>query len=272
MDYQDELETAHEAALAASDHVVSVAGTDLRASATTKTSVNDLVTDADRASQETIQAVIAEAFPDDAVMGEEGDQQASTDADRQWVVDPIDGTSNFATGFPYYCVSIAFRVGGETKVGLVYSPVPALGRVWYAVAGAGAYLSDDPTTLDGDPISVTDHDDLEGALVFGRLSERDAARREVDLAIAAELLDRDVKFRRAASAALNVCMVASGYADGYVILSINDWDVAAANLILQEAGGIASVRDSRLQDNLEVVATNGHLDAALETVVASQFE
>ena len=282
MDYAAELATAHEAAIAAGERITADAARDLRAEPATarKENVNDLVTAADEESQAVIADIITSAFPADTVVGEEGDRSTDRDSEREWVVDPIDGTSNFATDFPYYCVSIAFREAGETRVGVVLSPGPALDRCWYAVRGEGAFLSRDPDpdpavwdatddreVLPGDPITVADHDRLDGALVCARLSERNAVRRESDLGIVSDLLDRDSKYRRVASAALNVCHVASGAADGYIVPSINDWDIAAAALILREAGGRARVRPSREADNLEVVVSNGAIQDALETVV-----
>jgi len=281
MDYATELATAHEAAIAAGERITADAARDLRAEPTTtrKENVNDLVTAADEESQAVITETITAAFPADTVVGEEGDRSTDRNSEREWVVDPIDGTSNFAMGFPYYCVSIAFREAGETRVGVVFSPGSALDRCWYAVREEGAFLSRDPDPdpavwdaddcegLPGDPITVSDHDRLDGALVCARLSERNAVRRESDLGIVSDLLDRDSKYRRVASAALNVCHVASGAADGYIVPSINDWDIAAAALILREAGGRARVRPSREADNLGVVVSNGTIQGALETVV-----
>lgn len=280
MDYAAELATAREAAIAAGERITADADRDLRAEPTTarKENVNDLVTAADEESQAVIAETITAAFPGDTVVGEEGARPTDRESEREWVVDPIDGTSNFSTGFPYYCVSIAFREAGETRVGVVFSPGPALDRCWYAVRGEGAFLCHDPdpavgdATDDrdsptGDPITVSDHDRLDGALVCARLSERNAVRRESDLGIVSDLLDRETKYRRVASAALNVCHVASGAADGYIVPSINDWDIAAAALILQEAGGRARIRPSREADNLEVVVSNGAIQDALEAVV-----
>ncbi|WP_135662896.1 inositol monophosphatase family protein [Halorhabdus rudnickae] len=266
MDFDAELAVARRAARAAGELIDSEAGTEFRAATATdeKSAVNDIVTAVDRECQERIVTAISEQFPDDRIVGEETGTADRQDAGREWIVDPIDGTANFATGFPYFCVSIAFRVDGKSHVGVVHSPEAALGRTWYAVAGEGAYCATDDG--EGEPIGVSEYGDLAGALVHCRVSERDGARRARDLAVATTLLERGVKLRRTASTALNLCQVASGTADGYVVLSSNEWDYAAGELLVTEAGGTVRRRSAPAMDD-EVVATNGHLQGTLERLV-----
>ncbi|MFB6201188.1 MAG: inositol monophosphatase [Halorhabdus sp.] len=266
MDPSDELRVAHRAALEAGEIASERASEDLRAAAGTesKTNANDLVTAVDHACQDRIVATIKDRFPDDRIVAEENDVNQTLDQGREWVVDPIDGTSNFATGFPYFCVSVAFRVDGEPRAGVVHSPDPALGRTWYAAAGDGAYLSTDDT-LDGDPISVSDHETMHGATVFGRLSERERSRRATDTVVALAILENGAKLRRLGATALNLSLIAEGCADGYIVLSTNDWDLAAGELILREAGGSVRVRNG--PDGRELVATNGRLQSDLEGIV-----
>ncbi|MFB6128871.1 MAG: inositol monophosphatase [Halorhabdus sp.] len=275
MDASEELRVALRAAREAGSIADEHAGGDFRTDDDTeaKSSGNDLVTAVDRECEQRVTDVIGEAFPEDRVVGEEN-PTALTGEGREWIVDPIDGTSNFATGYPYYCVSVGLRIDGEGVVGVVHSPDSALGRTWYAAAGEGAYRSDDHT-LGGEPIAVSDHDTLAGSLVFARLSERSRAWLASDLAVATALLERESMVRRPGSSALNMCQIADGSADGYVVLSINDWDVAAGEVILREAGG--GVRDRGLGDgSREVVASNGsiqgNLEALVDTVVGERHD
>ncbi|WP_181686125.1 inositol monophosphatase family protein [Halorhabdus salina] len=267
MDAPLELTVAHESALKAGSIIDDRVGTDFRSAEGTvaKESGNDLVTDVDRGCQAVIVETINDRFPDDRIIGEEDDQPNTTGDGREWIVDPIDGTANFATGFPYYCVSIAFHVDGDPTIGVIHSPETALGRTFYAVAGDGAYCSTDHS-LDGEPIHVSDHDTLDGALVQSRLSERSSARRARDLAMVVPLLERGVKFRRTASTALNLCQVATGNADGYVVGSSNVWDFAAGELLVAEAGGTVSRHETTPMD-AQVIGSNGHIQSALEGLV-----
>lgn len=280
MDYQTELDAAIRAGVAGIEAIADYGG-DLRIAdgTATKENVNDLVTAADRASQDAIVDVLTEAFPDDAVVGEEGTGETLQESGREWIVDPIDGTANFATGFPYYCVSIALAVDGRPQVGVVLSPPTALDRCWYGVRGEGAFVHDGVADvngvgdLDGNPLSVTEQDGLSGAFLFGRLSERHADRRQIDWDIARTLLDRDSKFRRVGSAALNLCQVAAGHADGYVVLSLQEWDVAAGTLLIEEAGGTVRWQPARVEDDsIEIVASNGALQEELEEIVDETVE
>lgn len=278
MDYEAELTVALEAASAGIEAMAPADG-DLRTAGSTdsKENVNDLVTRYDRESQAAVVGAIAEAFPDDRLVGEE-DEQASTTTDRgrEWVVDPIDGTSNFAVGFPYYCVSIALQVDGEAVVGVVASPEAALDRCWYGVRGEGAYVAPqselDAESPGGRRLSVSGQSGLSGAFVFGRLSERNDERRQIDRRIVEEIMDRGSKFRRTGSAALNLCQVAAGHGDGYVVLSLQPWDVAAALLLIEEAGGAVHRRSARVEDDaIEVVASNGSIQSALVDVVEDEL-
>ncbi|MFW5950011.1 MAG: inositol monophosphatase family protein [archaeon] len=269
MDYSEELAVAHRAAIEAGEIMDDRVGVDFRSAVDTaeKSATNDLVTAVDRACQEQIVETIVASYPEDAIVSEEDERASATGTGREWIVDPIDGTSNFATGFPYFCVSIALRVDGEERVGVIHSPEAALDRTWYAVAGEGAFRSHD-TTLDGEPISVSGHDSLEGATVHARMSERSATRRARDFGVVTALMERGAKLRRTASTALNLCHVAEGSADGYVVLSSNAWDYAAGSLIVSEAGGTVRLQSASAMD-MEVVASSGTIQSDLEVIVTS---
>ncbi|QSG06786.1 inositol monophosphatase family protein [Halapricum desulfuricans] len=280
MDYERELDAAIRAATAGMEAMRAERGDLREAGGTeTKTNVNDMVTVADQASQDAILDVLKSAFPDDSVVGEEGTGEHYSGHGREWVVDPIDGTANFAVGLPYYCVSIALVVDGTPQVGVVASPPRALDRLWYGVRGEGAFVHHgvdgvtDADDLDGTPLEVSDQDELAGAVVFGRLSERDADVRAIDEITVREVLDREGQFRRPGSAAINLAQVAAGHADGYLILSIQEWDVAAGLLLVEEAGGTVRRRPSRIEDgSIEVIVSNGHIQADLEAIAAEAIE
>jgi myo-inositol-1(or 4)-monophosphatase len=197
--------------------------------ADTKTSAIDVVTEVDRAAEALIRGRLAERRPDDAVLGEEGDDVAGTSGVR-WVVDPIDGTVNFLYGIPQYAVSIAAEVDGEVVAGVVLDVAK---RVEY-VARPGA----DGTTVaerDGRPITVRDPAPLDRCLVATGFSYVTALK-QVQVAAVAHLVPRVRDVRRFGSAALDLCAVAEGRVDGYVEEGLNLWDHAAGGLIARAAG------------------------------------
>jgi len=193
--------------------------------ADTKSSVVDVVTEADRASEQLIRSLLARARPEDAFLGEEGSDDDGTSGVR-WVVDPIDGTVNFLYGLPQYAVSIAAERGGQAVAGVVVNA--ATGVEYAAALGAGA-------TRDGRPIGVRGPAPLAERLIITGFSY-DADRRAVQAAALVRLLPRVRDVRRLGSCALDLCHVAEGMADGYVEEAVNIWDHAAGALIAREAG------------------------------------
>ncbi len=198
-----------------------------RTSVSTKTTATDLVTEMDRAAERLITETILAARPDDSLLGEEGSDRAGGSPVR-WVIDPLDGTTNYVYRHPGFAVSIAAQVGGVTEVGVV---VDVLGGHHYrAVRGDGA-------SRDGEPIAVSDRTDLAQALVATGFGYDPADRRHQGQVLAAVLGDiRDI--RRMGSAALDLCSVASGRVDAYYELTLAPWDWAAGALIAAEAGAV----------------------------------
>ncbi|HET6151899.1 MAG TPA: inositol monophosphatase family protein [Marmoricola sp.] len=199
--------------------------------AQTKSSVSDIVTDADRASEDLVRRRVAEARPGDGILGEEGSDDPGTTGVR-WVVDPIDGTVNYAHGFAQYAVSLAVEVDGEVVAGVVLSP--AQGVEYTAVVGGGAFRN-------GIPISVADPVPLEQALIGTGFSYQ----RELRISQArtlSRLLPEIADIRRNGSCALDLCAVAEGLLDGYVEEGIGGaWDYAAGGLVAREAGAVTEV-------------------------------
>jgi myo-inositol-1(or 4)-monophosphatase len=192
----------------------------------TKSSATDMVSEMDRGAEALIRAVISGQRPGDAILGEEGGE-ASGGSGVRWIVDPLDGTTNYLYRFPAWCVSVAAEVAGEVAVGAVYDPTHD--ECWTAVRGAGAALNDVPLR------PLEDGGGLATALVatgFGYRSEERSPQGRV----AAYVLPRVRDIRRAGSAALDLCWVADGRVDAYFERGTNLWDWAAGALVAAEAG------------------------------------
>jgi fructose-1,6-bisphosphatase/inositol monophosphatase family enzyme len=190
-----------------------------------KSSRTDMASDADRDAEALIRDLLAAERPDDGLLAEEG-SQADGASGRRWVVDPLDGTTNYLYRFPAWVVSVALEDDRGALVGVVHDPLRR--ETFSAARGEGA-------RLDGAPISVSGAEQLETALIgtgFGYAAER---RRE-QAAIVADLLPRVRDIRRAGAAALDLCMVACGRLDGYYERGLNAWDWSAGSLIASEAG------------------------------------
>lgn len=219
----------------------------------TKSSATDLVTQVDRACEERIREVLLGAFPDHVVLGEEQGQQG--EAAHRWIVDPLDGTLNYAHGFPFFCVSIALEVRGRVELGVVLD-VPR-DVLFQAVRGRGA-------TANGRPISVSDESVPIQAMLATGFAYVEGTQHE-NVEIFARVLPKVRAVRRPGAAALDLCYVASGLLDGFWELELSPWDVAAGVLIIQEAGGTVTGPDGapyRLGERV-LVASNGALHAKL---------
>jgi myo-inositol-1(or 4)-monophosphatase len=214
----------------------------------------DLVTKADENAEQAIKQVLQKTFPNYGMLAEEGGELKG-EGNVRWIVDPLDGTTNFAHGLPLFCTSIALERDGEVVLGVVYDPMA--NETYTAERGGGA-------TLNGEPIVVSDTDDpIRALLATGFPYDRD----EVPAAL--ELFGRFAVhtqgMRRLGSAALDLCYVAAGRLDGYYERGVKTWDIAAGTLILREAGGkVTNYSGHELDLELgEVVASNGLLHADL---------
>lgn len=205
-----------------------------RTDVATKSSATDMVSDADRASERLIVERVLTARPGDAFLGEEGGERASTDGSRvRWVVDPLDGTTNYLYGQAAFCVSIGVEVDGAGVVGVVYDP--SHDELFAAVAGGGA-------TLNGAAIRVGDHPNLATALL-GTGFNYSAQERAAQGRVIAHVLPRVRDIRRRGAAALDLCWVACGRLDAYFERGLQAWDMAAGDLIVREAGGVTAAID-----------------------------
>lgn len=211
----------------------------------------DIVTDADRASEMVIMEAISREFPDHDMLTEE------TETDRSgspwlWIVDPLDGTINFAHGFPAFCISIAVMEQGELLAGMVYDPLRR--DSFFAARGHGAYFNDKQ-------IHVSHADRMDRSLVATGFPYDRAVSPENNLAEFSNVVTRVQGIRRAGSAALDLAYVAAGRLDGFWELKLKPWDMAAGMLLVQEAGGRVTDRDGQPTNvyTNSVVATNGHI-------------
>jgi myo-inositol-1(or 4)-monophosphatase len=208
----------------------------------------------DEEAERVITGMLREAYPEYGILAEEGGSTAGT-ADARWIIDPLDGTTNYAHNFPAFAVSIALERAGEVVAGVVYDPTRD--ELFAGERGRGA-------TCNGTPLAVSTTDDLGRALLAtGFPYDRDAVPAALELW--GRFVLRAQGVRRAGSAALDACYVAAGRLDAYYERGIQAWDVAAAALLVEEAGGkITNYRGGpRATEEREIVATNGPLHGAL---------
>ena len=195
-----------------------------------KSSRTDLVSDADRDAEGVIGELLRAERPDDGLLGEEGAHSRS-DTGRRWVIDPLDGTTNFLYGLPAWAVSVALEDADGGAVGVVLDPLAD--ELFTAVRGGGARMN-------GESIEVSGCDRLETALVAtGFAYEADSRARQAEVLVRALPRVRDI--RRAGAAALDLCSVACGRVDGYFERGLKPWDWAAGKIVAHEAG--AALRD-----------------------------
>jgi len=220
----------------------------------------DLVTVADTESEQAIVDLIRERFPDHAVLAEESHHDA-TDAEHLWIVDPLDGTTNFAHGIPHFAVSIAYYHQGRPQCGVVHKPIDG---TWYeAVRGGGAFV-------DGRPARVATHERLDEALIGVGFYYDRGAMMECTLRAIRELFGCNIHgIRRFGTAALDLCHVGLGLYGGYFEYKLSPWDFAAGRLFVEEAGGRVTtcVGDELPVGTCTVAASNGRLHEALLNIV-----
>ena len=225
-DLEGFLATAIDAARAAGDVIREGAGQRATLAIERKT-VNDFVSIVDKSAERAIIGALSARFPTHAFKAEEsGEAGTST---HTWLIDPLDGTTNFLHGFPHYCVSIALRIHDTVMVGVVHDPTS--GRLFTAIRGQGAYL-------DGAPIRVAERAGLAEAIVGTGLPYRNWGYLDDYMASLREIMQRCAGIRRPGAAALDLAYVACGRLDAFWELGLAPWDMAAGALLIQEAGGL----------------------------------
>ncbi|MBN1234344.1 MAG: inositol monophosphatase [Candidatus Coatesbacteria bacterium] len=195
--------------------------------------VFNLVTESDEASERSIISSLKRNYPNDSVLTEES-QPKEADPERRWIIDPLDGTNNYAHNFPIFCVSIAFEYWGKIIIGIVYNPVND--EMFSAVKDSGAYLN---TKM----IKVSSTEKLVNSLLATGFPYDRLEGGETNIEFLSAYLMKAQGIRRTGSAALDLCFLASGRIDGYWELKLSPWDTAAGALIVKEAGGKISCLD-----------------------------
>jgi myo-inositol-1(or 4)-monophosphatase len=199
----------------------------------TEKATNDFVTEVDRQAEESIITILQESFPNHCILGEENGEIEAKDGstDNQWIIDPLDGTTNFLHGFPQFAVSIALKHKGRLEHAVVYDPTRQ--ELFTASRGGGAQLNDHR-------LRVTSRKNLDGALLGTGFPFKQQEHLETYLDTFKALFPMTAGIRRPGSAALDLAYVAAGRLDGFWEIGLNPWDMAGGALLVQEAGGLIS--------------------------------
>ncbi len=256
---ENELETQHLELQAATDAAVAAGKLLLAAhpGRAKEKSVGNLVTEADLESERIIVDRIRAHFPGHSILSEESSADIDVDSANLWIIDPLDGTNNFAHGIPQFCVSIAYAQAGHVRMGVVYDP--NRDELFTCVHGESAKLN-------GHPIAISNRDQLSQSIVCtGFYYDRSEMMRRTLKAIES-LFDRGVQgVRRFGSAALDLCWVACGRLDGYFEYQLGTWDFAAGSLLVQSAGGHCTDRNGQTVTlkSQGMIASNGRIHSQL---------
>jgi myo-inositol-1(or 4)-monophosphatase len=222
----------------------------------------DFVSEVDRAAEAAIVDIIHATYPDHAILAEEGTaKDANASADHMWIIDPLDGTTNFLHGFPQYCVSIALQHKGQITQGVVYDPVR--NDLFTATRGRGAFLNDHR-------MRVSRRQHLKDCLIGTGFPFRDGSDLDAYVKMMRSMMAETAGLRRPGAAALDLAYVAAGYTDGFWEVGLNAWDVAAGSLLIVEAGGLVGDLEGE-SDYLysgEVIAGNPRIFAQMVTLLA----
>lgn len=225
-----------------------------------KEGVNNLVTEVDHLAEQKIISVIKATYPTHSIIGEESGENIQL-SDYQWVIDPIDGTVNFAHGIPLCCVSIGLLLNGSVLMGAVYNPM--MNELFFAEKGKGA-------TLNGKPIKVSAKSDFKTAfLVTGFPYKWPENSLEHPVKVFERMVLEGLPIRRLGSAAIDLCWVACGRFDGFWEYNLSAWDVAAGYLIVLEAGGTITDFDGNIGNvfDKQTLATNGLIHKDILSVI-----
>ncbi len=229
-----------------------------------------LVTEVDRASEKEIIKIISKAYPNHFILSEESGKIGEEKADYRWIIDPLDGTTNYVHGLQFFCVSIALEERGKVILGVVYAP--ALGEFYISEKGQGAYLYKiDPslpfrmTEKEGTRLKVSKTSKISDALIVTGFSYKKTDNVTVELNSFKKFLALSRAIRRLGSAALDLSYVARGVFDAYWERGLKPWDTAAAQLFVEEAGGkVSNFKNSTYNYyKSELAASNGLLHKAI---------
>lgn len=242
--------------------IINQASQNLDVLTVSKKSHSDYVSEVDGAAEEAIIKVLLTTYPDHAILAEEGGIRGdSKKSDYQWIIDPLDGTTNFLHGFPKYSVSIAMKYKGVLTHAVVYDPNN--NELFTASRGSGAYLNDHR-------IRVSKRVRFEDCLIGTGLPFRDLTHMDAYFAMLKDIVPRTAGIRRPGSAALDLAYVAAGRYDGFWEIGLAPWDMAAGSLLITEAGGLVSdlQGNQTYLESGQIVAGNPKVFASLLQVIA----
>jgi len=210
--------------------IINRAALDVEAVRISQKQVNDFVTEVDHASEAAIIETLLTAYPDHGILAEEsGSQHGNPNADHIWIIDPLDGTTNFIHGFPVYCVSIALQVRGRIEQAVVYDP--SRNDLFTATRGRGAFLNDRR-------IRVSKRTQLKECLISTGFPFRPGDNFNQYLLMMGDVMQKTAGLRRPGAAALDLAYVAAGFTEAFFETGLSPWDVAAGSLLVTEAGGL----------------------------------
>ena len=214
----------------AAGSIINRAALDVESVRISQKQVNDFVTEVDHAAEKVIIETLLTAYPGHGILAEEsGSTQGAQDSDYVWIIDPLDGTTNFIHGFPVYCVSIALAVKGKVEQAVIYDP--SRNDLFTATKGRGAFMNDRR-------IRVSKRTRLEECLISTGFPFRPGDNFKNYMNMMADVMQRTAGMRRPGAAALDLAYVAAGFTDGFFETGLKPWDVAAGSLLVTEAGGL----------------------------------
>ena len=245
----------------AAGNVINRAALDLEAVRISQKQVNDFVTDVDQRSEQVIIETLLTAYPGHGIHAEEsGREHGARDSEFVWIIDPLDGTTNFIHGFPVYCVSIALAVKGKIEQAVVYDP--SRNDLFTATKGRGAYVNDRR-------LRVSKRIRMNECLISTGFPFRPGDNFGDYLAMMGEVMQRCAGLRRPGAAALDLAYVAAGFTDGFFETGLQPWDVAAGSLLVTEAGGLVGnfTGDADFLEQKECLAGNPKVYGQLVTIL-----
>ncbi|MCZ8252122.1 MAG: inositol monophosphatase family protein [Hylemonella sp.] len=241
--------------------IINRAALDVESVRVSQKQVNDFVTEVDHASEEAIIDTLLTAYPGHGIWGEEtGRTRGAKDSDHVWIIDPLDGTTNFIHGFPVYCVSIALTVKGKVEQAVVYDPTR--NDLFTATKGRGAFLNERR-------IRVSKRTQLSQSLISTGFPFRKGDNFQAYLAMMGEVMQRTAGLRRPGAAALDLAYVAAGFTDGFFETGLSPWDVAAGSLLVTEAGGLVGnfTGEPEFMEHKECLAGNPRIYGQLVPIL-----
>ncbi len=242
--------------------IINRAALDVEAVRVSVKQTNDFVTEVDQKAEEAIIETLLTAYPTHGILAEEsGSEHGAKNSDFVWIIDPLDGTTNFIHGFPVYCVSIALAVKGKVEQAVVYDPTR--NDIFCATKGRGAYMNDRR-------LRVAKRTRLQECLISTGFPYRPGDKLKSYLSMLGEVMSQCAGVRRPGAAALDLAYVAAGFSDGFFETGLQPWDVAAGSLLVTEAGGLIGnfTGESEFLHENECVAANPRIYGQMVTTLA----